>query len=367
MYVDATGAKIEKDCQFSGKHFELWDLATAINSQKVPAEEIDWDKVAEELGYNWVVNRDISRTIQLCYEENLMEFLESLDEFTPSDEAEETQGTANSSSKVAAPSTSPQPYVPSSPPSRFLPGKRALDSESEFPLGGKRRKLGKDTEIPSTPESVLKATGRLINRRTPTLQARQSTMDVTPSQQLQDEWTNTTPIPLRLEDANAKNPPSHHDEEQFISKKPIRRSLPAAFKRDSPPKKARQPEPANNDDDISHWIGFYESLGYSHDIVIKALVATSMRTGGAAAQTMESLKQKQGLPTHMEGVWTQRDDNSLRLILSVDTSNAPLDASGKRRVTNAKREALRLQNKHGNESMELRTQFLDALEASQQA
>lgn len=366
MYIDATGAKIEKDCMFSGKHFELWDLAKAINSQKVPAEELDWDKVAEELGYNWVANKDISKTLQLCYEENLMDFLDSLDEFSPSDTAEENEGATSSKSKSVAPPTSPRSYVPSSPPSRFLSGKRALDSEPEIPLGGKRQKLNKNAEIPSTPESALKAAGQ-SNHRTPTLQGRQSTMDFTPSQQLQDEWSNATPIPLRLDDVNTRQPTPREDDERPVAKKAPRRSLPAEFKSRSPPRQAQISEPVNGDEDIAHWIGFYESLGYSHDIVIKALVATSMRTGGAAAQTMESLKQKQGLPTHMEGVWTQRDDNSLRLILSTDISKTPLDASAKRRVANSKREALRLENKHGKESMELRSQFLDALEASQQA
>jgi hypothetical protein len=59
---------------------------------------------------------------------------------------------------------------------------------------------------------------------------------------------------------------------------------------------------------------------------------------------MQELRDGHGIPTNWEGVWTQRDDDSLRLVDSVDmVASKPEDVQMKK----ARREWKRLVNKHG--------------------
>lgn len=400
MFIDMNDTEIERNCSLGGKRFELWHLAASFNAQRVPADEVDWDRIAEDLGFNWVTDRKISGQLREYYEQNLHDFLTAMAEFNAGDSNSEAEAEEAQSQPAPKPLLvkSPRNYMPSTPPSRFLTNKRpVLDSDFDVLVPAKRRRLSRDAEIPSTPE--------MASAETPALPNDEPAADLTPSQQLLGEFDAATPVPLRL--AKSPNTPQPQRKQQQEPKpkpaeqlavsptrttarpaispqKPnlaaVRRTYRPGFLQETEAKPQPQPsqpqqqqKPAQqkpsqqqtSDDskELKEWITFYQSLGYEQKHVIKALMATSMSTGGAAAQAMESLKQGNGLPTHMEGVWTDRDDKALRMINAIDVNRTPTDGHEKRRIDNAKKETLRLKNKHGEELIELRTQFLAALDA----
>lgn len=93
------------------------------------------------------------------------------------------------------------------------------------------------------------------------------------------------------------------------------------------------------------------SLGYPRNIVLQALRATTWRLGDAG-QVMEMLKQGQELPQRTHGVWTQRDDDALKLAIS---DELPRDEKEGRKRARARK---RLEEKHGTALMELRRKYL---------
>jgi len=101
------------------------------------------------------------------------------------------------------------------------------------------------------------------------------------------------------------------------------------------------------------------SMGYPQAIVIRALKATSL-VPGEAGLVMESLMAGKELPSHHEGIWTKRDDESLKLVNSTDLTRLtrhPDEVDAKRRAV---RERKRLELKHGLDRMRARTEFLKA-------
>lgn len=254
------------------------------------------------------------------------------------------------------------------------------------------------------------------------LQTQLSSFDVTPSQQLHTELLDATPIPLRLDrgrkdcDTSSSGEPTPGPKQRSkpptttepsasrarpvsrpataeppkVAKAP-RRSLPISFA-SQPPQEVttafsklstpgpaatsskptpQQPKPSNgatvpgniqkdNRGQISWWIEHYESLGYSHAIVVKAMKCTTMTTGGTAALVMQSLRDGKGIPTHCEGAWTDRDDDGLRLIDSVDANMKVTTAQEAQHLKKAKRESDRLIKKHTLDRVELRRKFLEA-------
>lgn len=99
------------------------------------------------------------------------------------------------------------------------------------------------------------------------------------------------------------------------------------------------------------------SMGYAKPIALKALKATTL-VPGEAGLVMESLMRGDGIPSHHEGIWTERDDEALELVNSVGSikvARSPAEVELKRRVT---KERTRLLAKHGIERIEARTEFL---------
>lgn len=101
----------------------------------------------------------------------------------------------------------------------------------------------------------------------------------------------------------------------------------------------------------------YESLGYPNHIVVEALKRTSMTPGKFAILVMKSLKDGRGVPDHHQGVWTDRDDQGLRMVDRVNAMEGFAEAGESRK---AKRTLERLTRKHGLERIELRRRFLKA-------
>ncbi|TQV97420.1 hypothetical protein V2A60_006828 [Cordyceps javanica] len=399
--------------QVAGQLVDLWELSTAVSGQRLPAEEIDWLRVAEELGYEWTDVDAAVRALQLCFQENLAEFLTTMELMFDEDEDPEPTPHASPAATTARnmPS-SPMRQMPSSPPARFLPGKRSLDADSELdiPTPAKRRRIHLPAEIPSTPEANRHQPMPVSSRHpagaatTPvrfetqvaSLHARESSLDMTPSQQLQSEHLNSSPIPLRINSA-ARN----HQVGDASNARIRKRRLPASFPPSAPPGQDRRgPDPSfapgdtldhrspfpgalpralsppvpvarrpaqaaprrlSKERELSDLIQHYESLGYSHKTVVEGLRRTTM-TPGLATVVMQSLKEGQGVPTHHEGIWTDRDDTGLRLVAGVegDLDKDVRDKEQMKTLRKARRARDRLLNKHGQERMALRIKYLRA-------
>ncbi|KAI0835094.1 TRF2-interacting telomeric protein/Rap1 C terminal domain-containing protein [Hypoxylon sp. FL0890] len=235
----------------------------------------------------------------------------------------------------------------------------------------------------------------------------ESQCNITPSQQLRQESDaitpdieNASPTPkARLHRSNVGTPTPKRsirnpfgedsDDEALISaavnssnqgssdativEKPKRRSLPKSFKTRKPspriststpgpssrhvaqspspeqPRSVHRPIPVKETpEDI---IDRFCSLGYPKKIVLQALRATTWRLGDAG-QVMEILKRGEELPQRTHGVWTQRDDDALKLITS---DEPPKDEKEERKRARARK---RLEEKHGPELMELRRKYL---------
>ncbi|RYP75796.1 hypothetical protein DL769_003752 [Monosporascus sp. CRB-8-3] len=100
-------------------------------------------------------------------------------------------------------------------------------------------------------------------------------------------------------------------------------------------------------------IDFYMSLGYAHDIVVRALDATTW-VPGLASQIMEMLKKGESIPSNWRGVWTQKDDE---MLTAVYADSEPQDAKEKRK---REKQRLKLERKHTRNCMDMRVKFLDA-------
>ncbi|KJZ74652.1 hypothetical protein HIM_06002 [Hirsutella minnesotensis 3608] len=224
-------------------------------------------------------------------------------------------------------------------------------------------------------------------------ESQRSQYGMTPSQQLRSEALSVSPIPLKLTSKRAHDSPrslGKSKSEGAVLVPPAniqasRRSLPASFASvNRPPSRpvsdaaGRQQQPSNqqqaqdesrpwatgkdNKVQIAQCVEYYESLGYPNHVVVEALKRTTMTPGGLAAMVMQSLQDGQGVPTHHEGVWTDRDDQGL---LMVDQVNAERLPAASKELRKAKKEFERLTRKHGLDRIEVRRQFLEAEATSQ--
>ncbi|RYP09185.1 hypothetical protein DL764_001456 [Monosporascus ibericus] len=146
--------------------------------------------------------------------------------------------------------------------------------------------------------------------------------------------------PSPIADRTAQSQPRQHVQ----SSQPTARdpSLPA------------QPQPnpqAPAKESLEEIIDFYMSLGYAHDIVVRALDAT-IWVPGLASQIMERLKKGEGFPSNWRGVWTQKDD---QMLTAVYAHSEPQDAKEKRK---REKQREKLERKHTCKGMDMRVKFL---------
>lgn len=486
-YVEEVGLGMDLAPRIQGRVVDLWRLSSARNEQEASVDEIVWSKVALDLGYTTVQAQKAANELEQLYENSLAGFLAMMEGFAELEEEGASTDGGETASAPASKSPTPQPVIPSSASGRSAGVKRSLDSDSLLSSGRKRRRRSSLTEVPTTPDEKLMvqrgnpfkqvesssekkrmasreveedsqesqqlplpppAVERRLEPETQDfaydqatqpamLETQESSFEVTPSQQLQQEATDATPIPFRLDKASkysdaspsaatTPRPAATTSEGQKIKPAP-RRSLPASFTSSALPQATASPksaalqqqseqpsEEANIDnfqenqdnasalprpqastaraetgshrngkrDPIEECIEYYESLGYSHAHVVRALRSTTMTPGGQAAAVMQELRDGHGIPTNWEGVWIQRDDDGLCLVDSIDIS---MDASKTEdaQVKKARREWKRLVNKHGIrteqdnvedngqeislERIELRRKFLKAEEEARKA
>lgn len=468
-FMQFQGQEARLQYGIGSKKISLWNLLQIVEGQNVPPEEVDWIKVAEELGYDWSETQLVVARLRQCYEENLLPFLDAVNDFSSDggsdgegkadDEADEPPDGAAATLQNRSRSHS---EVPSSPPAEFTRGKRPLDTTLDIAAANsvKRRRINQDVEMPSTPEEYKDmAFGNNVHQQSPSLRrsllqhgyvpdseasqqlpplprsepmtrepathdyrtqqarpstellTRQESFDVTPSQQLRSEDLDATAIPFLLDPGRREQStssdepplpsiqqlqteagsvtkrlgsgaPSMRESTNFSQSKPgksARRSLPASFtstiqkpamangSRNRPPVETRTKQGSINSSNlkkIQDCVEHYESLGISNKIAVEALKRTTMVPGHLATLVIESLQQGNGIPSHHEGIWTDRDDKGLQMVTSLDLNQQPRDPQHSQRLRKAKKEHARLVNKHGAARMELRKIFLDAELAS---
>ncbi|KAK7223470.1 hypothetical protein V2G26_011473 [Clonostachys chloroleuca] len=318
------------------------------------------------------------------------------------------------------------PYddLPSSPPPAQFPRQKspALGSPilgsytPERQLPSSRRTSSTNRNNPTTP--IVKM---------PQLPTHESSYDVTPSQQLdleaqhtespvkvvrRPQHTHTSPAgdgsprprrpshPATAPPAPRSNPPPPTTPKP-LPKPAKRRTLPASFarsnspkspparppRRSTPPRRPPSPHPipttGNDRNDtgnvtpratnahisepttIEGWVEHYQSLGYTHAMVVKAMTATTMTPGCLTAHALESLSAGNGIPKNTEGIWTDRDDKALRSLMSLGEriEDEPTDAGEHQVLQKALRERRRLLHKHGQQRMDQRELLLQASDA----
>ncbi|KAJ3556796.1 hypothetical protein NPX13_g10059 [Xylaria arbuscula] len=152
MFLDNLGITERRIPTIRGKAITLWSLWQSIRSKRVDISELDWQQIAEDLGFDWVLMESVPEELRQCYEEYLEPFAEIMKSFNNfSDDGESTdEEPIEEDADVET-----EALLPSSPP--VLPSlKRSLPAaRSAFILqtSPKRRRIDRNQEIPSTPEN----------------------------------------------------------------------------------------------------------------------------------------------------------------------------------------------------------------------
>ncbi|KAI0903778.1 TRF2-interacting telomeric protein/Rap1 C terminal domain-containing protein [Ustulina deusta] len=145
-FLESAGITERRIPSVRGKAIALWDLWQSVRSKKVETAELDWQQVAEDLGFNWISMESIPEDLQQCYEEHLAPFADAMMSFNESsDEGDPTEDNTDAETER---------LLPSSPP--VLPSlKRPLATTSPVYVpqsSPKRRRIDRSHEISSTPQ-----------------------------------------------------------------------------------------------------------------------------------------------------------------------------------------------------------------------
>ncbi|GAP92907.1 putative transcription factor [Rosellinia necatrix] len=463
-FIESAGIATRQAPSIAGEPIALWDLWKSVRSKKMEVSTLDWQQVAEDLGFDRVSTISVPGDIQQCYEEYLAPFADAIMSFDDRSDDDLTEDNADNAD------TETEEPLPSSPPlfrslKRPLSGIETLYQHSSPQSSPKRRRINHNHEVPSTPQRGNKTSylpplddpdktptvSRPINyrdinsisrteaqpspvnigddeikdevaslpfppqgrKRQPEPEIQGSNFDPdmqandhggsdnesqTPSQQLLLESDAASPgirnaisvsATPRQKTVRATPTPRHktrvplEPNESYNNDVPQRgkgvkgtkiaqpkpRVLPSSWISATPTgadatgqhsgqsasatisenESRRRPTPPREtpDDIVDHFV----SLGYTRDMVLRSLKATSWIIGNAG-QVMEMLKQGEPLPPRTTGVWTQRDDDALALAFS---DEPPVDAKAEKKRA---KEMKRLQAKHGTEQITLRKRYL---------
>ncbi|KAI3394441.1 hypothetical protein diail_2691, partial [Diaporthe ilicicola] len=185
VYLEVSGAEIERQPIIDGRQVELWDLFSVVTQQDCAVEDRDWKKVARRLGFDWTGLSRCAEDLREYYNHNLADFEEAIgsydnqddtarDESEPVPHDDEDQMLPATSDAVTAPKD-PSP-APLSPPNRSSSSAAGLkrsfqqsnDPQSElgYPSDGpsKRQRRDRGKAIPPTPEHQLRSTGGSSSR-----------------------------------------------------------------------------------------------------------------------------------------------------------------------------------------------------------
>ncbi|KAG6176357.1 hypothetical protein E4U36_008044 [Claviceps purpurea] len=76
-FVEETRRSVSLYPEVEGQSFHLYKLARAVVTQKVANEQVDWRRVAEDLGYELKQNQGVANGLKKCFEKNLAVFFEA--------------------------------------------------------------------------------------------------------------------------------------------------------------------------------------------------------------------------------------------------------------------------------------------------
>ncbi|KAG5974270.1 hypothetical protein E4U58_003247 [Claviceps cyperi] len=77
LFVEESRQSVSLNPEVEGQSFELWELARAVVAQKVPNEQVDWRRVAEDLNYDLKQNQGAANGLKKCFEKNLAAFFDA--------------------------------------------------------------------------------------------------------------------------------------------------------------------------------------------------------------------------------------------------------------------------------------------------
>ncbi|TGO53822.1 hypothetical protein BCON_0117g00150 [Botryotinia convoluta] len=378
--------------------FRLWQIVIVFGGfEKINAES-RWQEVADKLSFPIASRSEAAQDLKSCYDEILSEFERVVTEeendpqsilmFAASqDETLIASQLADTTIRsVQRPSghgrdVEDDDEVIELPPlknskqfSTMSTKKRAIDSDglsnlSESSAINPKRKAkrvradkgkGKEVEIPSTPEHIFNVT--------------QSPHHISPLKYQVNENDNGGSSEddsdreareriLRIQQkkprelvrkASAKNLTIEPETQDFyypdidnqaptVSPTPVRRKRTPGpiidLSRDSSAESEAEAE-ADSQDIVNIEFAKYIDLGYSEDVIYKALIASTYDFD-IASPVMNQLQMGHGIPDDLAGVWTQRDNDALER------------RKGK--------EYERVREKHGDERIQARIKFLRIL------
>ncbi|KAG6284495.1 hypothetical protein E4U09_007853 [Claviceps aff. purpurea] len=77
IFVKETRRSVSLYPEVEGQTFHLYKLARAVVTQKVANEQVDWRRVAEDLGYDLKQNQGVANGLKKCFEKTLAVFFEA--------------------------------------------------------------------------------------------------------------------------------------------------------------------------------------------------------------------------------------------------------------------------------------------------
>ncbi|KAG6092315.1 hypothetical protein E4U14_000768 [Claviceps sp. LM454 group G7] len=78
IFEEESGRSVARNPKVGGKSLHMYKLARAVLAQKVPDEQVDWQRVAEDLGYDFKQNQSVANGLKDCYNQNLADWFELL-------------------------------------------------------------------------------------------------------------------------------------------------------------------------------------------------------------------------------------------------------------------------------------------------
>ncbi|KAG6125876.1 hypothetical protein E4U12_006925 [Claviceps purpurea] len=76
-FIEESRRSVSLYPEVEGQSFHLYELARAVVAQKVANEQVDWRRVAEDLGYDLKQNQGVANGLKKCFEKNLAAFFEA--------------------------------------------------------------------------------------------------------------------------------------------------------------------------------------------------------------------------------------------------------------------------------------------------
>lgn len=200
------------------------------------------------------------------------------------------------------------------------------------------RGKGKELEIPSTPEDLKSPqTARLTLEPSPLKNASFPGSDGSNEEYLEEEEEEEEGLFVPVNGQSVK-PPLHHEPETQDFQFPASSPLKSSHLSSSPPLRLRPNHQRQNSNAATRGTAHSSSpndsstqsqtesqfqaildkcianlidKGFTQDIVLQALQATTLKVDGDVELVAESLMMEKGIPKNVRGVWTEEDDEML--------------------------------------------------------